>query len=87
MKSSRTDFKELSHAKLQDTRRVVISENLAMGGFTIAQHVTVTEGNTSSNIYLRGAIHVNELEGLYNLRDALNEAISKLEADTAFVLK
>lgn len=72
------DFTELSKAKIQDKRNLVISKN-GSGTYTLGQQIVVQEGKKQTLIFLKGAIHVDSLEGLYNLRDALNEAIQKEE--------
>lgn len=75
-------FRELSKAKIQDTRNMVISKNETYDGYTLAQQISVKEGPRETLLFIKGAIHVDTLEGLYNLRDALNEAI-KLEENKA----
>jgi len=70
-------FKELSRAKIQDTRSLVVSSNSITSGFTIAQQLSVQEGNRKIEIFLKGAIHIDSIDGLIELRDALNEAIEK----------
>jgi hypothetical protein len=71
-------FTELAKAKIQDTRNLVISKT-SVGQYTIGQQIMVQEGRKKTTLFLKGAIHVNDLEGLYNLRDALNEAIQHEE--------
>ena len=73
------DYNELAKAKVQEKRNIVISE-VKDGGFTIAQQLEVEEGNRITNVFLKNAFHIDEEQGLYNLRDALNVAIAKLEA-------
>ena len=70
---------ELSKAKIKDKRSLVVSRNETNGGYTIAQQLVVEEGRRSTTIFMKGAIYVEDLDGLYNLRDALNEAIKKEE--------
>lgn len=67
-------YVELSKAKVKDRRNVVISE-CSKGGFTIAQQLEVSEGDRKTNVFLKGAIHIDNVNGLMNLRDALNYAI------------
>jgi hypothetical protein len=74
-------FVELAKAKIHDHRNAVVSSNLSYGGFTIGQQVVVQDGTRLIGLFIKGAIHIKELEGLYSLRDALNEAIEKLEVD------
>lgn len=71
-------YVELAKAKTQDRRNIVISE-CSKGGFTIAQQLEVDEGNRTTNVFLKGAFHINDIDGMYNLRDALNAAIMEYE--------
>lgn len=77
-KSSGIRYEELARAKVQPNRSLVISE-CSKGGFTIAQQLEVKEGNHTMNVFLKGALHIDDTQGLYNLRDALNVAIQKTE--------
>ena len=77
----RNKFIELAKAKIQDKRNIVISkvndEDTSMElGFTVAQQIEVQEGNKITSLYMKNAVHIDNIEGLYNLRDALNVAIS-----------
>lgn len=69
---------KLSSAKIQEEKNLVISE-CSKGGYTLAQQMVVKDGTKKINIYLKGAIHINDVEGLHNLRDALNIAIAEVE--------
>lgn len=71
-------YVELAKAKTQDRRNIVISE-CSKGGFTIAQQLEVEEGNRTTSVFLKGAFHVDSVDGLYNMRDALNAAIMEHE--------
>lgn len=75
----KTEYNELAKAEIQEGRNLVISECSA-GGFTIAQRIDVKETNNHiMSVYLKGAFHIEDVHGLYNLRDALNVAIEKSE--------
>ena len=37
------------------------------------------ESGKKTQVFLKGASHINDLQGLYNLRDAINLAIKKIE--------
>lgn len=80
MKNKNGSFEELAKAKIQERRNVVISafrkDKDEEAGFTIAQQVEVEEGNKTFNMFLKESIHVDNLEGLVAVRDALNFAIS-----------
>ena len=69
-------FKELAKAKIQESRNVVISKH-ENGGYTMAQQLEVKEGNKTTYIFLKDAIHIDDVSNLVNLRDALNVAIDR----------
>lgn len=72
-------YEELARAKVKDNRSLVLS-SCSKGGYTIAQQLEVKEGNHNMNVFLKGAFHIDDVSGLYNLRDALNVAISLAES-------
>lgn len=72
------EYTELSSANIQDKRDLVISE-YSRGGFTLAQRLIVEEGNKKTGMYMKNSIHVDNVDNLINLRDALNIAIEKIE--------
>lgn len=74
--SDKLEYKELSSANIQEKRVLVISE-CSKGGFTLAQKIVVDEGNKKTGIFLKNAIHVDSVDGLLNLRDALNVALNE----------
>ena len=79
MANNKVEYTEISRAKITDTRSIIISE-CSKGGFTVAQRMEVTEDTgKKTQVYLKGASHINDLQGLYNLRDAINLAIKKVE--------
>ena len=78
MAKSKIDYCEISRAKITDSRNVVIS-NCSKGGFTIAQQLEAKENDKITSVFLKGAFHVDDLHGLYNIRDAINLAIKITE--------
>lgn len=74
----RIEYSELSKAKISDARNVVIS-SCSKGGFTVAQQLEANDSGKVTSVFLKGAIHVDNIEGLYNLRDAVNLAIKHTE--------
>lgn len=72
-------FKILARAKVKDQRTVIISKHLRNDGYTIAQQIDLRENGRIVPIFIKGAIHIDSLNGLYELRDALNEAINSEE--------
>ena len=80
MAKNKIDYTEISSASVTEKRKIVIS-TCSKGGFTVAQRMdTEEENNKITSLYLKGAFHINDLTGLYNLRDAINLAISKVES-------
>lgn len=72
------EYCEISEAKVTDNRSIVISD-CSRGGFTIAQRMDVKEEGHTNRVYLKGAFHINDIHGLYELRDALNYVIHVVE--------
>ena len=74
MAKSKIEYRELSKAKITDSRNIVIS-SCSKGGFTIAQQLEAKENDKTISVFMKGAFHVEDIHGLYNLRDAVNLAI------------
>lgn len=72
------EYKEISSAKVTEKRTIVIS-SCSKGGFTIAQRMDVEENDKTTPIYMKGAFHIDSVNGLYSLRDAINLAIEDSE--------
>lgn len=66
-------YTELSNAEITENRNIVISE-CSKGGFTVAQQLKAD----GTKVFMKGALHIDNLEGLYNLRNALNIAVDKV---------
>lgn len=80
MASKKIEYTEISSAIVTEKRKIVIS-TCSKGGFTVAQRMdTEEENNKTTSLYLKGAFHINDIDGLYNLRDAINLAINKVES-------
>lgn len=78
MAKSKIEYTELSRAKVTDSRNIVIS-SCSKGGFTLAQQLQAKENDKTTSVFLKGAFHVEDVNGLYNLRDAVNVAIKMAE--------
>lgn len=75
MTKSRLSYRELSKAEVSESRNIVISD-CSKGGYTIAQQLVAREeGDKVTTVFMKGAFHVDNIHGLYNLRDAINLAI------------
>lgn len=72
--NSKIEYSEISRAQVSGSRNIVIS-NCSRGGFTIAQQLEVAENGKIVTVFMKGAFHVDDIHGLYNLRDAINLAI------------
>lgn len=81
MAKSKIEYHELSRAKVTDSRNVVIS-SCSKGGFTIAQQLEAKENDKTTSVFMKGAFHVEDIHGLYNLRDAVNLAIKISEENS-----
>lgn len=80
MAKNKISYTEISSASVTEKRKIVIS-TCSKGGFTVAQRMdTEEENNKTTSLYLKGAFHINDITGLYNLRDAINLAINKVES-------
>lgn len=78
-KNNKIEYNEISKAKVSDSRNIVIS-SCSRGGFTIAQQLEAKENGKTTTVFMKGAFHVDDIQGLYELRDAINLAI-KLDED------
>lgn len=78
MPKNKIEYTELSKARITDSRNIVIS-NCNKGGFTIAQQLEAKENDKTTAVFMKGAFHVENIHGLYNLRDAINLAIKITE--------
>ena len=78
MAKSKIEYNEISRAKVTDSRNIVIS-SCSKGGFTIAQQLEAKENGKTTSVFLKGAFHVDDIHGLYNIRDAVNLAIKVTE--------
>lgn len=81
MAKRKIEYRELSRAKVTDSRNIVIS-NCSKGGFTIAQQLEAKENDKTTSVFMKGAFHVEDIHGLYNLRDAVNLAIKISEENS-----
>ena len=81
MAKSKIEYYELSRAKVTDSWNIVIS-NCSKGGFTIAQQLEAKENDKTTSVFMKGAFHVEDIHGLYNLRDAVNLAIKTSEENS-----
>lgn len=81
MAKTKVEYNEISRAKVTDSRNIVISA-CSKGGFTVAQQLEAKENDKTTSVFLKGAFHVDDLHGLYNIRDAINLAIKVTEENS-----
>lgn len=75
----KTEYREIARAKITNSRNAIVS-HCSRGGYTIAQQLVAREeGEKETAVFLKGAFHVDEISGLYELRDAVNLAIKVSE--------
>ena len=73
---TKSTFVELANATLSSKRQAVISR-LDDGSYTIGQKLEVKDGEKTMGVFLKGALHAEDLTALQNLRDALNVVLKK----------
>lgn len=78
MKSNSDRYKEISKAQITESRNIVVS-SYSRGGYTMAQQLVANEDGKKMAVFLQGAFHIDDIQGLYNLRDAINLAIKTAE--------
>lgn len=79
---NKATYEELSCAKIDDNKNLVISKcikNDEIIGITMAQQMEVQEGKKTLKVFLKNTIHFKDKDSLYELRNALNNAIDILE--------
>ena len=81
MAKTKVEYTELSRAKVTDSRNIVIS-GCSKGGFTVAQQLEAKENDKTTSVFLKGAFHIDDIHGLYNIRDAVNLAIKIAEENS-----
>lgn len=74
----KSNFIELSSASINENKDIVISLH-EKGGYTLGQKLNVDDNGRKTGMFLKNAIHIDDVSGLYNLRDALNLAIHRIE--------
>lgn len=77
---NKVNFEELCRAKVSKIRNIVISKT-SNGAFYIAQQLNVLDEDTGKNInvFLKGALKLENIDAMYALRDSINLAIEKAE--------
>lgn len=81
MSETSARFTEIAKAQISENKNLVFSET-QQGTIVMAQQLVVKEGKKTHNIFLKGAIEVDSIDSLYELRDAVNACIQHLDGST-----
>lgn len=73
---AKSNFIEIANATISKKRQAVISK-LNDGSYTIGQKLEIEDGGRPMSIFLKGALHAENLLAIQNLRDALNVVLEK----------
>ena len=71
-------YNPICEIKLNENKYMVISD-CSKGGYTIGQKVTVKDGSNSIDMFMKGAIHINDIDTMKDLRDKIDHIIEKFE--------
>ena len=80
---SKVTYNEIGSAEISKNRSLVISE-CSEGGFTLGQKLTVEEGNQKISVFFKGAIHIDDYDGLLHIKDAIDKAIKYIDDTIIF---
>lgn len=72
-------YKEIGSGKINENKSLVISE-CSKGGYTLGQKITVNDSGKKVDVFLKGAIHLDDINSLKNIRDAFNSVINVIES-------
>ena len=79
MARMKATYDEITRCKISGSRNAVISA-CSTGGYTIAQQLETKEADGAvTRVFLRGALHVADLDALRTFRDAVDLAIHGVE--------
>ena len=65
-------YEELGSIKISEAKYLVISK-CSKGGYTIGQKMIIKDGDKTIEMFLKGAIHINNLETLKEISDCILE--------------
>ena len=71
-------YKEISSGKINENKSIVISE-CSKGGYTLGQKLTMNDNGKKVDVFLKGAIHLDNVDSLVNIRNAFNETLEKIK--------
>ena len=67
-------YEQIASAKIADNKNVVVSR-CSKGGYTVATQLVAVDNGVPVQMFLKGALHCNDIEALKAIRHALYEAI------------
>lgn len=77
MNKSGGKYQEIARGRISEKRCIVVSKRND-GSITVAQQLESHEGDHVTCVFLKGAFHVDGIEGLQEIRDVMNVAIKAL---------
>lgn len=77
MNKSGGKYQEIARGRISEKRCVVVSKR-SDGGLTVAQQLESHEGDHVTSVFLKGAFHVDGIDGLQEIRDVMNASIKAL---------
>lgn len=80
MNKSGGKYQEIARGRINEKRCIVVSERND-GGITVAQQLESHEGDHVTSVFLKGAFHVDGINGLQEIRDVMNVAIKVLSEE------
>lgn len=73
-------YQEIARGRISEKRCIVVSRR-SDGGITVAQQLESHEGDHVTSVFLKGAFHVDGIDGLQEIRDVMNMAIKGLSEE------
>ena len=74
----KTTYKEIASGKINENKSLIISE-CSRGGYTLGQKMNVQDNGKTIELFLKGAIHLDNYESIVNIRNAFNDALEYIE--------
>lgn len=76
MAKEKIRYEEISKANISDARNLVISR-CSKGGFTLAQQILAKDGKHEVGVFMKGAIHIKDIDAMERVKDAINVVIQQ----------
>ena len=65
-------YNEVATIQISDNKNLVISE-CSTGGYTIAQQMVINDGSRTMKVFLKNAIHIDNLSSLKEIAKKIEE--------------